>query len=121
MEETGKNRVNVTIDGREYTIVGKEPEEYILSIAKRVDDKINETGASAVNFSMRLILAALNLADETEKKSAQIQELENLIKITDEKNEILQNTVNTLRSELKMKSNIVKLSGGSFGTEDDHA
>ena len=107
MEVTEKNRVNVVIDGKEYTVCGVESEEYISRIAAKVDETIVATGKTSVSFSMKLISAALNLADETEKKIGRIAELEKMLAIAEEKNDILQKNLNSLRGEAR--GNIVKL------------
>ena len=107
METTEKNRVNVVIDGREYTIVANESREYITEIAEKVDEIITAYGSGAVNFTMKMVLAALNLADEAEKKNYRIAELEKLLEIAEEKNDILQKNLNSLRSEVK--GNVVKI------------
>ncbi|MDP4118687.1 MAG: cell division protein ZapA [Bacillota bacterium] len=121
MEESGKNRVNVIIDGKEYTIAGTEPGEYIHCIAKKVDETIAAASAASgsVNFSMRMILTALNLADEAEKKNLRIAELEKLLSIADEKNNILQKTINDLRGEIKVRSNVVKIEIPKKPPEDE--
>ncbi len=110
MQDTGKNRVNVVIDGREYTILGTESEEYINRIAKKVDEVISSCGTSSVNFTMKMVLASLNLADEAEKKNGKIAELEKLLEMAEEKNDILQRNLNSLRSEAR--GNIVKMHNG---------
>lgn len=107
MEAVKKNRVEVVIDGREYTILGTESEEYISSIAQKVDKVISECGAASVSFTMKMVLASLNLADETEKKNQRIAELEKLLETAEEKNSILQTNLNSLRSEAR--GNIVKI------------
>ena len=107
MQAYEKNRVNVVIDGREYTILGTESEEYITRIAQKVDAVITACGASSVSFAMKLVLASLNLADEAEKKNGKIAELEKLLEMAEEKNDILQRNLNSLRSEAR--GNIVKI------------
>ncbi len=101
MESTGKNRVNVTIYGKEYTIVGEESAQYISKIAEKVDETIAKAGGSTVNLSMKLIFAALNLADETEKAQEEVLRLKKLLEILEEKNEILQRNLNSIRGENK--------------------
>ena len=119
MEAGAKNRVNVVIDGKEYTIIGSESEEYIQNIARKVDDLITAYGSSTVNFSMKMVLAALNLADEAEKKSGRVAELEKLLAIAEEKNEILQSNLNSLRSEKKAANNIVRMRETETGEKNE--
>ena len=92
-----KNRVTVTIDGRDYTILGDESEEYIRSIADKVDKTIAAVSGLAISSSMKLVLAALNIADESEKKNAKLSELEQLLSVSEEKNRLLQNTPINIR------------------------
>lgn len=116
MQTTEKNRVNVEIDGREYTILGSESEEYIKHIAEKVDGVISVCGASSVSFTMKMVLASLNLADESEKKDGRIAELEKLLEMAEEKNDILQRNLNSLRSEAR--GNIVKMHNGPEGYDE---
>ena len=59
------NRVIVTIDGFDYTVVSDESEEYIRKNAALVDQKINEIKASSSFSSMTsAVLAAMNIADK---------------------------------------------------------
>ena len=58
-------RVIVTIDGRSYTIVAEEDEDYVRRSAELVDKSIAETRASGRLSSVdSAILAALNIADK---------------------------------------------------------
>lgn len=58
------NRVIVTIDGMEYTVVGEETEEYIRKNAELVDRKIGELKSKTSFSSLTCaVLAALNLSD----------------------------------------------------------
>lgn len=116
MQASEKNRVNVMIDGKEYTILGSESEEYITHIAEKVDAVISACGASSVSFTMKMVLASLNLADEAEKKNGKIAELEKLLEMAEEKNNILQSNLNSLRNEAR--SNIVKMHAGLEGYDE---
>ena len=93
-----KTRVTVIIDGKEYTVVSDESESYIKMIAEKVDTTIKEVAKSTVSSSMKLVLAALNLADETEKSKAEISELKRLISVLEEKNGLLQSNLNNARA-----------------------
>ena len=63
------NKVKVNICGKEYTVVSEDSRDYILQVTHTVDQKMQEIMErnSSLNPSMAAILAALNLADETEK------------------------------------------------------
>jgi len=58
-------RVNVTIDGKTYTIVSEDDESHILRSAELVDKSIRETKENGRLSSVDgAILAALNIADK---------------------------------------------------------
>jgi cell division protein ZapA len=60
------NRIEAKIFDKEYIITGEEDPEYILSITKYVDQKMNELAKVFPNTStLKLsILASVNIADE---------------------------------------------------------
>ena len=58
-------RVNVTIDGKTYTIVAEDDENHVLRSAELVDKSIAETKQEGRLSSVdSAILAALNIADK---------------------------------------------------------
>ena len=60
-----KNKVTVTIAGREYTLVATEDAAYMEKVAAHVDAKVQEVlDGARVSTSDAAILAALNMADE---------------------------------------------------------
>ena len=60
-----KNRTDIRVGGRDYTMVSEEPSEYILRVAAYVDRKMQELNAAAkLSNAMASVLAALNIADE---------------------------------------------------------
>ncbi len=63
---TAKNKVEVRIAGKDYTLVGVESEEYIQKIALYIDKKMNEIMRinSKLSTSMASVLAAINVADD---------------------------------------------------------
>lgn len=63
---TEKKRVDVMIDGRNFTIVGAENEDYIRDLAYYVDKKIRNLASKNDKLSqiMAATLAALHIADE---------------------------------------------------------
>ncbi|MBS7262613.1 MAG: cell division protein ZapA [Eubacteriales bacterium] len=80
-----KIRTVVKIGGREYTMVGDKPEEYIHRVAIFVDKKMQEIedgGTGNMSTTMLAVLTAVNIADEylshadeTEELKAKIDEL----------------------------------------------
>lgn len=64
------NRVIVTIDGLEYTVISEDNEEYIRKSAALVDQSIQEIKAATPFSSMTAaVLAAMNIADKYYKAS----------------------------------------------------
>lgn len=69
MVMTVKNRVDVKIAGKEYTLVGTEPKDYIIKTALMVDVKMNEimNNNDKLSMSMAAVLTAVNIADDVAK------------------------------------------------------
>lgn len=86
---SGKNKVNVRIAGKDYTLVGSEPEEYIQKVALYVDKKLNTIMNQNIKLStsMASVLTAINIADEYFKAH---ENMDNLSK-----------ELNSLREELQ--------------------
>ena len=60
-----QNKVTVTIDGQEYTLVASEDESYMKKVAAHVDSKIAELReGGTISGADAAVLAALNMADE---------------------------------------------------------
>ena len=66
-----KNKVEVKIQGKQYTIVAPEADDYIYRIASYVDRKISEVSGMNARLSMDMaaVLAAINVTDELFKSS----------------------------------------------------
>lgn len=76
-----QNKVTVTIDGQEYTLVASEDAAYMKKVAAHVDEKVRELRAGGkVSPSDAVILAALNLADEYFKSQQAAENLRVQIK-----------------------------------------
>lgn len=73
-----RNKINVIIDGRNFTVVGAENESYIRQLANYVDHKIKNlaTKNDKLSQTMAATLAALNIADELHKAQKSLKELE---------------------------------------------
>lgn len=68
-----KNRAVVTVHGREYTLLGEEPTDYMQRVAAYVDRRMSEISFSAPLSEDRLMaLTALNLADELLKSKDEV-------------------------------------------------
>ena len=60
-----QNKVTVTIDGQEYTLVASEDASYMKKVAAHVDSKIAELREGGkISGADAAVLAALNMADE---------------------------------------------------------
>ncbi len=60
------NKVTLTINSRQYTVIAEESEEYIKALGEHINEKINTVLESGANIlgERPLILAALNICDE---------------------------------------------------------
>lgn len=76
---TNKNKVDVNIGGRNFTVVGNESEKYVKSIAAYVNDRIKEVQKknNRLNDMMAQTLVAFNIADEYHRVSAELSQLKN--------------------------------------------
>jgi len=74
---TNKNKVDVVIDGRNFTVIGEGAPEYVKTLAKYVDGKIQEIADKndKLSNSMVAILAALNISDELYRTSEELRSL----------------------------------------------
>lgn len=72
-----KIKTNVTIDGRNFTVVGEGSEEYIKELAAFVDEKIKEMTSKndKLSSSMAATLAALNIAHDLYKSNEELTKL----------------------------------------------
>ncbi len=77
MAMTEKIKTNVTIDGRNFTVVGEGSEEYIKELAAFVDEKIKEITSKndKLSSSMAATLAALNIAHDLYKSNEELTKL----------------------------------------------
>src|SRR5690554_897639 len=75
---TEKNKINVMIDGRNFTVVGADDENYVKNLAYYVDKRIKNLASKNDRLSqtMAATLAALNIADELFKTKEKLNELE---------------------------------------------
>ncbi len=76
-----KNRLSVTIAGREYALVASEDAAYMEKLARHVDDKVTDiTRDSRTSLSDGAVLAALNITDEYFKELAAAENLRRQLK-----------------------------------------
>lgn len=110
-----KKRVEVMIDGIDFTVVGNDDEEYVKSLAKSIDEGIkkNLKRNPRLTKTEAILLLALNLKDnlETEKKKfrdykkelEEADDKESLVKI-----EKLENELEDLRKFKKDSDEIIE-------------
>ena len=72
-----KRKVKLTIDGMDYNLVTTESDDYVQSVAIKVDKKIKKIKSTypQLTNSMAAILAAINLADEYMKQEISVENL----------------------------------------------
>ena len=76
-----QNKVTVTIDDQEYTLVASEDAAYMKKVAAHVDAKIREVSESGkIASADAVVLAALNMADEYLKSLDTAENLRSQIK-----------------------------------------
>lgn len=63
---TARNKVELRIAGKDYTVVGTEPEEYIQRVGHYIDRKMSEIirASSNLSTSMAAVLTAINIGDD---------------------------------------------------------
>ncbi len=63
-----KNRVKITIDGKNFTLVGEETEEHMREVAAYIDKKMTEVrqkaAVVALDASLAYVLPSINVADD---------------------------------------------------------
>ena len=76
-----KNRVVVTIGGKDYTMVAVEDEEYVRRCAALVDQQLQEvTRDSRLSQADAAVLAAMNVADQYLKEMEASENLRRQVK-----------------------------------------
>ncbi len=76
-----KNRITVSIGGRDYTIVAEEPESYIRKVAAHVDQKMDEIMKEAhASLVDAAVLAAMNTSDDYYKAMETAENLRGQLK-----------------------------------------
>ena len=75
---TEKKKIDVLIDGRNFTVVGSDNEAYVRTLVSYVNKKIKELTSKNDRLcqTSSATLAALNIADEYHKASRRLKELE---------------------------------------------
>ncbi len=79
---SAKNKVELRIAGKDYTIVGTEPEEYIQRVGHYIDKKMTEIMRvrSDLSTSLVAVLTAINVGDDLFKIRESEQNLKKELK-----------------------------------------
>ncbi len=98
---TGKNKVELRIAGKDYIVVGTEPEEYIHRVGLYIDRKMCEIMRSSrtLSTSMAAVLTAINIGDDLLKCKESETELKQQLKKAQEELELLREDNERLNRE----------------------
>lgn len=105
-----KNKIEVIIGGRVYTLVGEESQEYLQRVALYIDKKMNEVrkaeSSRKLSTNMLAILTSINVADDLFKTKEALKDafddIEALKKQLEEKDkqlDIYQNELGNIQQE----------------------
>ncbi|MFO7636892.1 MAG: cell division protein ZapA [Clostridia bacterium] len=114
------NKVRIRIAGKDYRIVGTEPEEYIQKVGLYVDKKMTgilEQGDSKLSTVMAAVLSCINIADDyfkerdraNQQKSrmteleAKVRDLEQIVRTLEGKQESLIGKYDEIKIQLAKK------------------
>lgn len=99
-----KNKIVVSIGGKNYTMVASEDESYVRKCAELVDRQLTEVSAGGrLSQSDAAVLAAMNIADQLMKEQEAAENLRRQVKESLEE-------ANSLKMELsEAKREIFKL------------
>ena len=75
-----RNKVLVTIAGREYTMVAVEDETYVRKCADLVDQQLKQISSGSLSQADAAVLAAMNLADQFLKEQQASDDLRRQVK-----------------------------------------
>ena len=75
-----RNKVVVTIAGREYTMVAVEDETYVRKCADLVDQQLKQISSGSLSQADAAVLAAMNLADQFLKEQQASDDLRRQVK-----------------------------------------
>ncbi|NLK88419.1 MAG: cell division protein ZapA [Clostridiaceae bacterium] len=98
---TAKNKVELRIAGKDYTVVGTEPVEYIHRVGLYVDKKMTDImrHSNKLSTSMAAVLTAINISDDFFKCYESEQSLKKELKKAAEQLEKLKEENKALRQE----------------------
>ena len=96
-----RNKVVVTIGGKDYTMVASEDEAYVQRCAALVDRQIGEvSGGGRLSQADAAVLAAMNIADQLLKEQEASENLRRQIKELLEENSKLKLELSEAKREI---------------------
>lgn len=112
---TSKNKVELRIAGKDYSIVGTEPVEYIHRIGHYVDKKMTDIMRSSnkLSTSLAAVLTAINVSDDFFKSYESEQSLKKELKKVTEQLEKLKEE----NAELKQENSSLNNQNADFKLE----
>ncbi|NLP46972.1 MAG: cell division protein ZapA [Epulopiscium sp.] len=100
---TPKNKIEVLIGGKIYTLVGKETQEYMQNLAlyinKKMDQISNSEMSKRLDTNMISILTSLNVADELFKQIEVCEQLKQEIQEKEKEVQLYQDEMGELQQE----------------------
>lgn len=110
-----KKRVLVKINDQEFTVVSTEAEEYVVELARYVDENIGEILAKNTKLSrnMAYILAAFNIADNFYKEKEALEQFRS------ESKEPIENCEKYRSELLEINELYAKLKADTDGMKDE--
>lgn len=77
-----RNRVKVTVCGKEYALQTEESASYLIGLARKLDKQINDIteGGDSISMVAATVLAALSALDGAEKANESIDNIRTQIK-----------------------------------------
>ncbi len=125
---TAKNKVEIRIAGKEYTLVGIESDEYLQKVALYIDRKMNEIMRvnSKLSTSMVAVLTAINVADDFFKaqesdrnfRSEATQLKEELEKLKEENNRLISENDELSEKNKELQLELAKRQGTLDGVKN---
>ncbi len=108
------NRISLTINSRQYTVVAEENAEYLERLGNHINEKVETVlrGGQNVMGERPIVLAALNICDEYFKSLDACELAKEQSQLYSEKNRQLQHSVKAMRKEIDM------LKGGQLSIDE---
>lgn len=112
---TSRNKVELRIAGKDYTVVGVEPEEYIQRVGHYIDRKMTDVMrvSNKLSTSLAAVLTAINVGDDLFKsreselntKKELKKALEELEELREDKQRLLQenSSLSGMNTNLKLE------------------